>query len=162
MKQLSVFYKTEEHFVGFVLRLALATVMLPHGCQLLFGLFGGPGFTGSMNYFTQVEMLPWMVGFTVIILQFFGSLLILFGVMGRFFALSMIGLFIGMIITSHWQYGFFMNWLGSQKGEGIEFHVLAIGLSTALLMNGSGSYSFDVLLTNKLGDKRPYFDHVNV
>jgi hypothetical protein len=43
-------------------------------------------FSGSMAYFTQMEKLPWIVGFAVILLQFFGALFILFGFMGRFFA----------------------------------------------------------------------------
>lgn len=162
MKQFSIFYKTDEHISGFVLRLTLAIVMLPHGCQLLFGWFNGFGFNGSMNYFTQVEGLPWLVGFGVILLQFLGVLLILFGFMGRLLAFAMTVLFIGMILTSHWQHGFFMNWMGSQKGEGFEFHLLAIGLCLTLLASGSGSYSFDALLTKKLDTKRPYFDFANI
>lgn len=162
MKQLSIFYKTGDHISGLILRITLAIVMLPHGCQLLFGWFGGFGFTGSMNYFTQVEGLPWVAGFVVILLQFLGALFILFGFMGRIIAFAMTVLFIGMVITTHWQYGFFMNWMGNQGGEGFEFHILAIGLSLALLANGSGAYSFDSLLTKRITSKQSYFDLANI
>lgn len=162
MKQLSLFFKTNANLPGLIVRITLAVVMLPHGCQLLFGWFGGIGFEGSMNYFTQVEGLPWIVGFLVIAIQFIGALSILLGFMGRFFAFAMVLLFIGMVVTSHWQHGFFMNWMGNQQGEGFEFHVLAIGLSVALLINGSGAYSIDLRLTKKLRTAQPFFDIANV
>ena len=36
------------------------------------------------------------------------------------------------ILTAHAANGFFMNWFGNQKGEGFEYHLLAIGLALAL------------------------------
>ena len=147
MNKLSFLFFTREHITGLVLRVTLAIVLLPHGSQLLLGWFGGYGFSASMNYFTQVEGLPWFIAFAVILLQSFGTLLILLGYMGRFFSLSIIILFIGMIVTSHWQHGFFMNWMGSQNGEGFEFHILIIGMALALMLNGSGTFSIDAWLT---------------
>ena len=162
MKQLSLLYKTNGQQAGLVARIALAIVMLPHGCQLLFGWFGGFGFTGSMTYFTQVEGLPWIVGLMVILLQSVGPVLLLLGIMGRFLAFAMTMLFFGMVATSHWQHGFFMNWMGNQQGEGFEFHVLAIGLSLATLVNGSGAYSIDAVLTKRLQDEQLTFDFANL
>ena len=149
----SQLFKTGDHLTGLIIRFTLAIVLLPHGCQLLFGWFGGYGFNGSMDYFTEVEGLPWIIGFGVILLQFLGALFILFGFMGRAVAFALIPLFIGMIVTSHWQHGFFMNWMGAQGGEGFEFHVLALGLSAALVVSGSGSYSVDAWLTRKKNEQ---------
>lgn len=143
-------FQTGAHYHGIIFRLFLGMVILPHGCQLLLGWFGGGGFTATMNYFTQVEGLPWLVGFTVISLQSFGALFILLGFASRLMALGMIGMFIGMILTSHLEYGFFMNWFDNQAGEGFEYHLLAIGLTLGLLFEGSGKYSIDYLLTKKL------------
>ena len=35
------------------------------------------------------------------------------------------------ILTSTAANGFFMNWYGNQKGEGFEYHLLAIGLGSS-------------------------------
>lgn len=162
MKQLSIFYKTNLHATGLISRIALAIVMLPHGCQLLFGWFGGFGFAGTMDYFTRVEGLPWIVGLMVILLQSLGALLLLLGFMGRFIALAMAMLFFGMVVTSHWQHGFFMNWMGNQQGEGFEFHLLAIGLSLSILAGGSGACSVDAILTKRLKNDQLTFDLSNI
>jgi putative oxidoreductase len=39
--------------------------------------------------------------------------------------------------------GFFMNWAGTQRGEGFEYHLLALGLAIALLIKGGGAFSVD-------------------
>jgi putative oxidoreductase len=129
-----------------LLRLALATVIFPHGCQLMFGMFGGPGFNSAISYFMNVEGLPAFIGFAVIFLQFFGSIFLLFGLLTRAVSVNMIILFTGMILTSHLEHGFFMNWFGTQKGEGFEYHLLVLGMSLSLVATGGGSFSLDKLL----------------
>lgn len=142
-------FKTNNDWTGLALRLAIAVVILPHGVQKLLGWFGGYGFTGTMQFFTGTAGLPWLVGFLVILLEFFGSILLIAGLGSRIIAASMIILFIGIIFISHIQNGFFMNWFGNQKGEGYEYFLLLIGLSAALLLNGSGKLSADKLLYKK-------------
>jgi len=46
----------------------------------------------------------------------------------------------------HVQNGFFMNWFGTQKGEGYEYHLLAIGMGIALMIAGGGKWSVDRLI----------------
>lgn len=147
MKQLSSIVLTGDHYTGLIYRITLGVVILPHGCQMMLGWFGGYGFSGSMQYLTQTEGLPWIVGFGVIALQFFGALSILAGFGARLLAVATMAMFTGMILTSHIEHGFFMNWGGNQQGEGFEYHLLVIGLSIALMLNGAGKYSVDLLLT---------------
>jgi len=142
-------FKTNNDYTGPILRLTIAMVLFPHGAQKLLGWFGGYGFTGTMQFFTDTRGLPWLVGFLVIIIEFFGSLLLLLGLGSRILAAAVAILCIGIILTSHLQNGFFMNWFGNQKGEGYEYFLLLIGLSIALLINGSGKFSVDKLLSNK-------------
>jgi putative oxidoreductase len=149
MKQKIPFIQTENHITGFIIRLTLGVVILPHGLQLLFGWFGGFGFTGSMNYFMQTAGLPWIISFLVILLQSAGAVLVLTGALARLNAAAIIILFTGMIVTAHLDHGFFMNWDGSQKGEGFEYHILVIGLAFLLMINGAGKYSLDFYLSNK-------------
>ena len=130
-----------ENWSLLILRLTLTIVIFPHGAQLLLGWFGGLGYTQTMNYFTTVANLPFFIGFLVIMIQFFGSLMLLFGVAVRLNALAMFVIFIGMILTSHLEHGFFMNWFGNQKGEGYEYHLLVLGITIPLMLKGSGAFA---------------------
>jgi putative oxidoreductase len=47
----------------------------------------------------------------------------------------------------HLPNGFFMNWMGNQKGEGFEFHLLALAMAAALLLRGAGAFSLDRMLS---------------
>jgi len=153
LKNMKSIFKTNNDYTGLFLRLTIAMVLFPHGAQKLLGWFGGYGFTGTMQFFTDTRGLPWLVGFLVIIIEFFGSLLLLLGMGSRILAAGVAVLSIGIILTSHLQYGFFMNWFGNQNGEGYEYFLLLIGVSIALLINGSGKLSVDKLLSNKLNFK---------
>lgn len=42
-----------------------------------------------------------------------------------------------------------MNWSGNQAGEDFEYHLLVIGLATALLINAPGCWSLDAVLGGK-------------
>jgi len=129
-----------------ILRLFLGAVLFPHGMQKLFGWFGGPGFQATLHYLTESQGLPRMVGIGIILIEGVGSVALLLGFMTRIFALSFAFLAIGIVLTTHLQYGFFMNWYGTQKGEGIEYFLLWIGMSLALSITGGGRYAVDRLL----------------
>lgn len=133
---------TGDSLAPLFLRLALGVMMFPHGAQKLLGWFGGYGFTGSMGYFTGAVGLPWIVGLLVILGEFFGALLLIAGLGTRFAAASLAVIMAG----AAWQCranGFFMNWFGNQKGEGVEFFLLAVGISLALVVLGGGRWSAD-------------------
>lgn len=137
--------------IALLLRLTLGAVILPHGAQMLLGWFGGGGFAGSMEYLTNFRGLPYILGLLVIIIQFFGSIMLLVGFFTRINTIAMIAILTGMIFKGHTEHGFFMNWSGNQAGEGFEYHILAIGIAVALLFTGSGRYSVDykLFLTEK-------------
>lgn len=136
-----------------ITRLTIAVVMWPHGAQLLPGLFGGYGFTNTMSYFTGQAGLPWLVGFIVIMAQFFGSLFILCGLFTRLNAFVMSVIAVGMIFSGHVEHGFFMNWFGNQKGEGFEFHLLLLGLCLSLVFTENYAFSLDHILKKKTNIK---------
>lgn len=145
MKQL--IFNTANDWTGLIVRLTFGLILWPHGAQKLFGWFGGYGFEGTMNFFTGTVHMPWVLGFFVVIIEFFGALAIIAGLASRIWGALMIMLFIGIIFTSHLDNGFFMNWFGNQKGEGYEFDLLMIGLSIAILVNGAGKFSIDGLIS---------------
>jgi putative oxidoreductase len=129
----------------FVARVFLAVVFIPHGSQKLLGLFGGNGFTATMDYFTSGGM-PAVVAFLVIMGESLGSLALLVGLCGRFMAFGLALTMLGAIFMVHLPNGFFMNWFGTQKGEGYEYHLLALGLAFLVMINGSGMFSIDRFL----------------
>lgn len=135
---------TGDSFAPLFLRVALGVMLFPHGAQKLLGWFGGYGFTGTMGYFTGTVGTPWVVGLLVILGEFFGSLMLIAGFGTRFAAASLVVIMLG----AAWQHrgnGFFMNWFGNQKGEGLELFVLAVGMGLALVVAGSGKWSVDAL-----------------
>jgi putative oxidoreductase len=136
-------FKTSNDWTGVVTRLTIGLILFPHGAQKMLGWFGGYGFAGTMGFFTDTMHLPWLIGFLVIVIEFIGSLFLIAGFASRIWSALTIILMAGIILSSHINNGFFMNWFGNQKGEGYEYHLLVIGLSIATLINGSGKYSID-------------------
>ena len=135
--------RTEATVVPFVLRLTLAAVFFPHGAQKLLGWFGGAGFDGSMAMLTGYYGLPAIVAFAVIMIEFFAPLLLALGAASRLAAVGIVAVMTGAVASDHWANGFFMNWSGTQAGEGFEFHLLAIGMAAAVIIAGSGIFSLD-------------------
>jgi len=144
MKEL--IFSTNNDWTGLVTRLTIGIVLFAHGSQKMLGWFGGGGFENTMAYFTSNQHLPAVIGFMVICIEFFGALCLMAGFTGRLFAIAVIFLFLGIIFTVHGPNGFFMNWYGTKKGEGYEYHLLMIGLAIATLINGSGKFSIDGLI----------------
>lgn len=134
--------------IGFsISRWTLGIVMFPHGAQKLLGLFGGYGYSATMDALTSQMGLPSIIAFSVIMIEFFGSVSLILGFFSRFWSLALTGMFIGIILTTQLEHGFFMNWYGNQAGEGYEFSLLIIGLALSVFINGSGKWSLDSLIS---------------
>jgi len=95
----------------------------------LLGWFGGYGLDGTMGFLTGAAGLPSVVALLVILIEFFGALFLIAGFATRLAAIGVIGNFLGVVLTSHLNNGFFMNWYSqANKGEGLEYFVLLFGL----------------------------------
>lgn len=139
----NLLFRTGDHLSGLILRLTILIVILPHGLQMTFGWLGGSGYTAAMQHLHGNMHLPVIIAFLAITLQVIAPLALLAGFASRLFALALIILFIGMILTVHLHNGFFMNWFGNQPGEGFEYHLLVIGILSGILVSGAGRYSVD-------------------
>lgn len=148
-KIISKVFQTDASKATAIFRVILGIVLFPHGAQKLLGWFGGYGFNGTMGFLTGTVGLPWILAFLVIAIEFFGALALIFGFATRIIAFGIIALFSGIVFTSHLQNGFFMNWAGSESGEGYEYHLLVIGIALALLVSGAGKWSVDYALQRK-------------
>tara|TARA_R110002167_G_scaffold126664_3_gene307647 strand:+ start:1289 stop:1744 length:456 start_codon:yes stop_codon:yes gene_type:complete len=150
MKHLAKTLLTTNPKIGFsIARLTLGLVIFPHGAQKLLGLFGGYGYSETIDFFTTQMGLPGIIAFSIIMIEFFGSISLILGFISRFWALSLAGMFLGIIYTTQLEHGFFMNWFGNQAGEGFEYSLLIIGLALSIVINGSGKWSIDKLISKK-------------
>lgn len=139
----NIFKTNRQNWSALVARLALALVVFPHGAQKLFGWFGGNGFQGTMGFMTTQGGLPWIVALFVILIESIAALMVLFGFATRIAALGIFGLFAIIALQYHSSNGFFMNWMGNQKGEGIEYFIILLGLALSLIITGGGKASAD-------------------
>ena len=142
-------FQTNDDWNNLILRLTLGLVILPHGAQKLLGLFGGHGFSGTMNFFTSQMGIPAVIAFLVIIGESFGALGLILGFLTRIGAVGISCIMLGAIVLVHNPNGFFMNWSGNQAGEGFEYHLLAIAISLPLILTGGGKFSVDGILAKR-------------
>ena len=149
MKTLQLLLKTDNSPAQLIARLVLGIVFFAHGAQLTLGWFGGYGYTGSMGFFTGTMHIPALFAFLAIFAQFAGSIALILGVLSRLAALGIAIVMAVAIATVHVKVGFFMNWYGNQKGEGYEYHLLAIALALVVMIKGAGPVSIDAALTRK-------------
>jgi putative oxidoreductase len=153
MKALQLLFKTDNNSAALIARLMLGAVMFPHGAQKMLGWFGGYGFSGTMNFFTGTMHIPALFAFLAILAEFAGSLALIAGAFSRVAAFGIAAVMTVAILTAHAANGFFMNWYGNQKGEGFEYHLLAIALALIVIICGAGRASVDGLLAERFSKK---------
>jgi putative oxidoreductase len=144
---------TDDDIATTILRLVLGVIFFAHGAQKMLGWFGGYGFTATMGFFTAVMHIPSLFAFLAIAAEFFGGLGLIFGLFARVAAFGILSNMIVAIAMVHHQFGFFMNWTGTQKGEGYEYHLLALGATILLMIRGAGAASVDRLLFASANDR---------
>ena len=139
---------TSDDFVVTLLRLALGAVFFVHGAQKALGWFGGFGFRATLGFFTQQMHIPAVLAVLAIAAEFLGSIGLIVGFLGRVAAFGIATNMVVAVVLVHRHFGFFANWLGTQKGEGYEYHLLAIAVALAIMIKGSGAFSIDRALSS--------------
>jgi putative oxidoreductase len=130
-------YSTVHQYAEPILRIALGAILIPHGCQKLFGMFGGMGFTANAALFERLGYSPgtfWgtLVGLT----EFVGGILLVLGLFTRFAAAAVL---IFMITAVHFTSakGFFWG------SGGMEYPILIGICALFFLIRGGGNCSLD-------------------
>src|SRR5690349_12742445 len=139
---------TNADYGTLIARVTVGAILVPHGFQHALGLLGGYGFSGTLKWMTETLGFPAPLAAIAIVTELIAPFALIFGIGGRVAALGIVGLMTGAVI-SHAQFGFFMNWFGALPSgtEGFEYHLLAIGLASAIVANGSGALSIDRVLS---------------
>ncbi len=119
------------------LRLVMGLILVPHGCQKLFGWFGGAGFEKFTEIFDKIGWHPAVFWVALVALtESVGGLMLAFGFLTRFAAAA---IFIFML-NAMWQTsakGFF--WAQG----GLEYPLLIGTVALVFLIRGGGRYSID-------------------
>jgi len=140
---------TTDDWTVTLLRLVMGVIFLAHGAQKVLGWFGGYGFSATMGFFTSTMHIPAVFAFLAICAEFLGGIGLILGALGRIAALGIFCNMVVAVVMVHGHVGFFMNWTGQQKGEGFEYHLLAIAIAVVLMVKGSGAFSVDRALSSR-------------
>jgi putative oxidoreductase len=144
------FFATDKGLSGTILRVLLGIVIFPHGAQKLLGWFGGGGFNASMRMFESNFHIPTIFALLAILAESVGAVALIAGFFTRIAALAISVNMIVAVYLVHLKNGFFMNWSGTAKGEGFEYHLLAVAIGLALMIMGGGRWSVDGVIARKL------------
>jgi len=131
-------------------RVVLGLVMFSHGAQKVLGWFGGGGPGATITSFEQHLGLPSILAVLVMAAEFLGGLGLIAGLLSRVAAGGIVLVMFGAVALVHARLGWFMNWTGTQAGEGIEYHLLAIALGIVVFMRGGGACSVDRVLARRV------------
>ena len=140
---------TQPRLSPLVLRLLLGGVMFPHGAQKALGWWGGHGLNATIQGFTTHMGIPLVFAWLAVAAEFLGSLGLIVGLLTRVAAFGIGVVMVVAVLKVHMANGFFMNWAGNQKGEGFEYHLLALAAALALMIDGGGKASLDRALTSR-------------
>ena len=100
-----------------------------------------------MNAFTSMVHIPAPLAFLAIAAEFFGGIGLILGFLTRIAAFGIGVNMLVAIMIEHRAFGFFMNWTGTQKGEGYEFHLLVLAIVALLMIRGAGAFSVDRVMS---------------
>ncbi|MGE0564119.1 MAG: DoxX family protein [Pseudolabrys sp.] len=130
-------YNSLEPYALPLLRAGLGIILIPHGCQKLFGWFGGAGFEKMSAIFGSIGYKPgWFWVLVVALTELVGGLCMVFGLFTRVAAL-----FIAIFMVN-------AVWFTSAKGffwtqGGMEFSLLILLVSIVFLIRGGGNCALD-------------------
>jgi putative oxidoreductase len=127
-----------------LLRLTMGLILVPHGCQKLFGWFGGLGFEKFTEIFDKIGWHPAVFWVALVALtESVGGLMLAFGFLTRFAAAAIV-IFMMNAVWSTSAKGFF--WAQG----GMEYPILIGVVVLVFLIKGGGRYSIDHALGKEL------------
>jgi putative oxidoreductase len=127
-----------------LIRIAAGLLLMPHGAQKLFGLFGGAGIEATGQFFATKFGLPASLALLAGLIEFFGGLMLAAGLATRLVALLVVGLMTVAVLKVHLGIGFFWT------SGGFEYPLFWGIVAFAFVMRGGGRYSLDALIGHEI------------
>ena len=119
------------------LRICLGAILIPHGCQKLFGWFGGAGLERFATIFANIGYKPGLFWVLVVALtEALGGLLLVLGLFTRVAALAVLIFMLNAIYVTSAK-GFFWT------AGGLEYSLLIAFVALYFLIRGGGACSLD-------------------
>lgn len=130
-------YRPLDRWAWPLVRIAAGAMLIPHGAQKLFGVWGGD-MARTIAAFAQLGLEPaavlaWFIG----CLEFVGGILLVVGLLTRPVAVLVAGFMAVAVFHVHWPNGFFWT-----KG-GFEYPLMWMLLALAIAIRGGGPLSVD-------------------
>lgn len=124
-----------------VLRVTMGGILIPHGCQKLFGWFAGMGLMANAELFDRLGYSPGMFWGTLVgLTELTAGILLAIGLFTRPAALAITIFMVNAIYFTSGVGGFFWT-----KG-GSEYSLLILAVAIYYLIRGGGPVSADRLL----------------
>ena len=131
-----------------VLRVILGLILTFHGSQKMFGIFGGPGYKGTLDYMSSLGFHPILANIAMFS-EFLGGLMLCFGLLtivagaaatGTMAVATWINLTKSGVLEAFWK--------GGMRAETSEatFTLALCGIGAAITIMGAGGFSMDAKL----------------
>lgn len=120
-----------------LMRIVTGALLLPHGSQKLFGLFGG-NIDQTAAFFAKVGIEPALpFAYVTGSIEFFGGLLLVLGLLTRIAAAAVMTIMAVAILSVHLAKGYFWTSLG------FEYPLMWGLFAFAIFLHGGGRFSLD-------------------
>ena len=123
-----------------MLRVAVGLLLVPHGAQKLFGLFGGYGIDATGQFFAAKLGLPASFALLAGMIEFFGGLMLAVGLGTRVIGALVAGVMTVAVFAVHLDKGFFWT------SGGFEYPLLWGVAALSFAIRGGGRFSIDALI----------------
>jgi len=123
-----------------MVRVTAGLLLIPHGAQKLFGLFGGYGLEATGQFFASKLGLPASFAVLAGLIECVGGLMLALGFATRAVAVLVFGVMAVAVVSVHLPNGFFWT------SGGYEYPLLWAVVALSYALRGGGRFSLDYLI----------------
>lgn len=135
---------TTSGIASTILRIPVGLILMAHGAQKLFAMFGGYGLEGTGQFMASLGLEP---GYLMALLagsaEFFGGAALVIGLLVRPASAVIAFTMLIAIVTVHISNGLFM------ANNGYEYALTLLVVAVSLAFSGAGSFSVDKAISAK-------------